>query len=401
MQVTEMDLKGFAEEVHDFLRNQLTEDLREAGRYTIGTHSDIGASREWHRRLFEKGWIAPHWPVEHGGTGWSVAERGLFERESALNEAPILFAGGLRSLGPLLIEMGTRAQKAKYLPAILSGEHLWCQGFSEPGAGSDLAALQIKASREKDEYVLDGTKIWTTGAHLATHMFCLVRTSKGERPQEGMTFLLIDMKAPGLTVEPIEMLNGEHEFNQLFFDHVRVSVADRVGEEGDGWNVAKILMNHARSSNTTTAHLYRSLSALRRMAKTVSVEPMLAKRIETLNIRLSAFDSLEHRCRAEGADQKNRTTPMRAPTMRPSSMLKTLATELHQDISEVGMLLAGAQAIEHHEPYVFKQGENETGRFNDADWATAKYLGMRAASIYSGTSEVHRNLMARSLGLPR
>lgn len=389
-------LEPFGEEVRDFLRTRLTDDLRAAARYTIGTHSHIAASREWHRRLYEKGWVAPHWPAEHGGTGWSVAERRLFDRECALNEAPILFAGGLRSLGPLLIELGSREQQKKYLPPILTGEHLWCQGFSEPAAGSDLAALQIKAVRDGDEYVLDGTKIWTTGAHLSTHMFCLVRTSKHDKPQQGITFLMIDMKTPGLTVEPIQLINGEHEFNQVFFDGVRVSVCDRVGDEDDGWRVAKILMGHARSSNTTTVHLQRSLSALRRMASDAHVEPALAQKIDGLNIRLSAFDALETRCRAADSVQG-----ARGPTVSAPSMLKTLATELHQDITEIGMLLAGMNAVEQHAPYAFRQGTNDWEMERDTNWATAKYLGMRAASIYSGTSEVHRNLLARSLGLPQ
>ncbi len=390
----EENLDQFAEEVRDFLHEHLTEDLREAGRYTTGTHSDIGASCEWHRRLYEKGWIAPHWPVEYGGTGWSVAQRRLFEQACALNEAPILFAGGLRNLGPLLIAVGTDAQKQKYLPAILSGEHLWCQGFSEPGAGSDLAALQIKATREGNVYRLQGTKIWTTGAHLSTHMFCLARTMMNEKPQQGMTFLLVDMKEAGLTLKPIIGLNGEHEFNQIFFDQVCVPTSERVGAEGDGWTVAKTLMSHARSSNTTTGHLYRALAALRRMLAERTPEPALALRLGDLNIRLTAFDVLEHRCREEAA-----VTRGHAPAMGASSMLKTLATELHQDMSELGAQIAGVQTVERHEPYLFTRGVNDHGSYQDSTHAMAKYLNMRAASIYSGTSEIHRNLLARSLGL--
>ncbi|MBS0411995.1 MAG: acyl-CoA dehydrogenase family protein, partial [Proteobacteria bacterium] len=197
------DEAAFVAEVDRFLARALTDDLREAGRRTIGVHSDIAASRLWHQRLHDQGWIAPAWPKAHGGTGWTPRQRFLFDRACSANDAPVLFATGLRSLGPLLIEMGTPAQKARFLPAILSGRDLWCQGFSEPGAGSDLAALSTRAVRDGDTYVIDGAKIWTTGAHLANRMFALVRTSTGAKKQQGLTFLLVDMDSPGLTVRPI------------------------------------------------------------------------------------------------------------------------------------------------------------------------------------------------------
>lgn len=193
----EPDETAFLAEVRAFLAEALTPDLREAGRLTLGVHADIAACRVWHRRLFERGWVAPAWPVAWGGAGWTARQRFLFERECALNDAPVLFAGGIRSLGPLLIEIGTPLQQARYLPAILSGEDLWCQGFSEPGAGSDLAAIATRAERRGEHYVVNGTKIWTTGAHHSNRMFAIVRTSDGERRQQGLTFLLIDMDSPG------------------------------------------------------------------------------------------------------------------------------------------------------------------------------------------------------------
>jgi acyl-CoA dehydrogenase len=191
-------LEAFGTEVRAFLARRLTPDLRKAGRETTGVHSAIGACRIWHRRLFEKGWIAPAWPVAHGGTGWDSMRRFMFEQECARNDAPILFATGLRSIGPLLIAAGTPEQKLHYLPRILSGEDLWCQGFSESNAGSDLAALSVRAVPRGDAYVVTGRKLWTTGAHLANRMFALVRTQSGGKPQHGITFLLIDMASPGL-----------------------------------------------------------------------------------------------------------------------------------------------------------------------------------------------------------
>jgi len=251
----------FLAEVRAFLAEALTPDLREAGRRTLGVHSDIAACRLWHQRLHRRGWIAPGWPVAHGGAGWTPRQRFLFDRECALNDAPVLFAGGIRSLGPLIIEMGTPMQQARYLPAILSGEDLWAQGFSEPGAGSDLARVATRAVRMGERYVVDGSKIWTTGAHLSNRMFALVRTETGEKPQHGLTFLLLDMASPGLTVSPIITIDGEHELNAVFFDQVSVPVANRIGEEGQGWAVAKRLMQLARSNNTPAALVRRGRTA--------------------------------------------------------------------------------------------------------------------------------------------
>ncbi|WOF72527.1 acyl-CoA dehydrogenase family protein [Parvibaculaceae bacterium PLY_AMNH_Bact1] len=373
----------FAGQVRAFLADQLTPELRFAGQNTVGTHSDIEACRVWHRRLYQKGWIAPAWPAEYGGTGWSLKQQVLFERECAMNDAPILFAGGVRSVGPLLIEMGTPEQKEKYLPKILSGEDLWCQGFSEPGAGSDLAAVQTKAVLEGDEYVLNGSKIWTTGAHLSNRMFCLVRTKNSAKPQQGISFLLIDMDAQGLSVEPILMMNGEHEFNQVRFDDVRVPVANLVGRENEGWTAAKVLMRHARSSNTTSGHLHRAMRAVRRLqeVKPGGIEVDLFRVVHLLDIELAAFDVLEARCR-ETLLKSNDEGQERAT----ASFLKTTATELHQRITEVSMLIAGPYAGVEASGALERKSELHEGAL-----ATSKCLSQRAASIYSGTNEIHRN----------
>jgi acyl-CoA dehydrogenase len=378
--------EGFVAEVRAFLGEALTPDLREAGRRTFGVHSDIEACRTWHRRLYARGWIAPAWPVAWGGTGWNARQRYLFDRECALNDAPILFAGGLRSLGPLLIETGTPLQKARYLPAILSGQDIWCQGFSEPAAGSDLAAISARAARRGDHYLVTGSKIWTTGAHLSNRMFAIARTADGERRQQGLTFLLIDMASPGLSVSPILGLAGEHEFNQVFFDGVRVPAANRVGDEDDGWSVARRLMQLARSNNTPAALVRR---VLRRTAEAIAsagprLEPAVRTRLAALSIELEVFEQVELAALPAGQP--------RPGDQAAASMLKLVGSELHQKIAELAMEVAGPHAAASLAAMDLADGALEAGAH-----AMAKHLAVRAATIYSGTSETQRNVIARQL----
>ncbi|MBL9096846.1 MAG: acyl-CoA dehydrogenase family protein [Alphaproteobacteria bacterium] len=374
---------AFVDEVRRFLRAALTENLRRAGRNTIGVHSDIEACRTWHRRLYEKGWIAPAWPKAYGGMGWSPAQRLIFERECADNDAPVLFAGGVRNVGPLLIALGTPGQRERYLRPILDGSDLWCQGFSEVGAGSDLATVQTRAERAGGHYIVDGSKIWTTGAHLANRMFALVRTAVGARPQAGITFLLIDMSSPGVAVKPIRSIAGEEEFCEVRFDNVRVPVADRVGPENEGWAAARLLMRFARASNTTTGLLrraFRHAAAVANSHAPSDSDLMLA--LSELKRQLEVFESLELSILSSTAQD--------GVTDAQASMMKTLATELHQRITEAALDAAGPLAA---------PTPRDTGPhyLNEGAFATRKYLATRAASIYSGTNETHRNLVARSL----
>jgi acyl-CoA dehydrogenase len=374
---------AFQRDVQAFIDSQLTDDLRAAGRATVGTHSDIEASKLWHQRLYEQGWIAPAWPVEHGGTGWTARQRLIFDRECALNDAPVLFAGGIRNVGPLLIAMGSEAQRSRYLPRILSGADLWCQGYSEVTAGSDLAALKTNAKRVGDHYVVNGRKIWTTGADLANRMFGLVRTSAAGRPQQGITFLLIDMNSPGIEVRPVQTISGEAEFNEVTFDDVLVPVEDRVGEEDEGWAVAKTLMYYARSSNTTCALLRRSLRRTEELLERScsAVDPATLRRLDEVQMRLAALERIEY----DSAGREDTDgMEFRASTM------KLLATELHQRITEIALELAGPHAVE----------QRDAGHCLEASpfaHAGSKYLATRAATIYSGTSEVHRNILGRHL----
>ena len=377
---------AFLNEVRAFLDEALTPDLRRAGRLTFGVHADIDASRLWHQRLHERGWVAPAWPKAWGGAGWTARQRFLFDRECALNDAPVMFAGGVRSVGPLLIEMGTPLQRARYIPAILSGADQWCQGFSEPGAGSDLAAISTRAVRDGEHYIVNGSKIWTTGAHHANRMFAIVRTDDSGRKQEGLTFLLIDMDSPGLTISPILDLNGAHEFNQVFFDDVRVPVAGRVGEENEGWGVAKRLMQLARSNNTPAALVRR---VLRRTAQAVanageSLEPELRTRLASLEIELLAFEQMELRALPDGRpSQGDQTAP---------SMLKMVGSELHQRVAALALEIAGPTALATLEAIGLAGPEIDAGAY-----ALAKHFAVRAATIYSGSSETQRNIIARTL----
>ena len=383
--IARCDEAAFLAEVRAFLATALTPDLREAGRRTLGVHSDISACRTWHRRLFNKGWIAPAWPAAWGGAGWSSRRKFLFDRECALNDAPVLFAGGLRSLGPLLIELGTPAQRAKYLTPILSGDDLWAQAFSEPGAGSDLARISTRAVRDGDDYVIDGSKIWTTGAHLANRLFAIVRTADDAKPQQGLTFLLIDLPAPGLTISPIITIDGEHELNALFFDSVRVPVANRVGEEGEGWAVAKRLMQMARSNNTPSALVRRVFQRARAAALSIEgLEPALLRRLAEAELDLLAFEQTELVAMPDGVPRAgDQTTP---------SMLKLLGSELHQRVAELAMEIAGPYRLP-----AFALFHDEDGELADGARATAKHFATRAASIYSGTSETQRNVMAGAI----
>lgn len=377
------DDEAFLEEVRTFLRQALTPELRAASCRTVGVYTDVESSLVWHRRLHVQGWVAPAWPVQWGGAGWNARQRYLWDQECALNDAPVLFAAGIRSLGPLLIEVGTAAQQAEHLPKILNGESLWCQGFSEPGAGSDLAALTTRAVRDGDDYLVTGAKIWTTGAHLANWMFALVRTAHTERKQAGLSFLLIDMASLGISVSPIHDIAGQHELNHVFFDSVRVPAANRVGHENEGWAVAKRLMQLARSNNTPAAVVRRSLNRVRRaLSRDPGAEPSLKRRFAELEIELENFALAELAALPEGRP--------RPSAGNAASMLKLLGTELHQKVHSLGVEVAcvgGAPAL--------AAGDFDDPQLHAAQLFMAKHLAGRASTIYSGSSETQRNLIYR------
>ena len=394
------DALEFRTMIRAFLAENLDEELKAAARLTTGVYTEIEAGQRWCRILAQQGWIAHTWPVEFGGTGWNALERYIFGIECFRAGAPLLFNMGIRHIGPILMAAGTEAQRDYYLPRILSGEDIWCQGYSEPGAGSDLASLKLKAVRNGDEYVLNGTKIWTTGAHFATHMFCLVRTADTGRKQEGITFLLLPMNTPGLTVEPIISISGDHEFNQVFFDDVRVPEENRVGAENDGWAVAKMLMQHARSNNVNTGWVREALARLKRLAARESdgaggslcQDPSFARKVAEAEIFLDRVEVLELRVLA--------ATHQGESPGAISSVLKTLGSEVKQQITELTADAVAWYGLPFQPEALNPYGTPDIVGPDHAVTALPTYLNERAATIYSGASEVQRDVLAkRVLGL--
>ncbi len=391
---------AFRNMIRDFLRDALDDELITAARLTTGVHTEISASQRWFRILAKQGWAATTWPEEYGGTGWNALERYVFDMECFRAGAPLLFNMGIRHIGPILIAEGTEDQRQRFLPAVLSGEHIWCQGYSEPGAGSDLAALKLKAERHGEHYVLNGSKIWTTGAHFATHMFCLARTDDSGPRQSGITFLLLEMSTAGIEVQPILSMSGDHEFNQVFFNDVQVPIENRVGVEGEGWQVTKSLMQHARSTNVNTGWVREALARVKRLAakegngsgSCLGEDPAFSRRIAEAEICLERVTMLELRVLA-ATHKGDSPGPI-------SSVLKTLGSEAKQQITELAAEAVAWYGLplqpEALNPYagVMPIGPEE------GVTALPSYLNERAATIYSGASEIQRDVLAkRVLGL--
>lgn len=378
---------AFQAEVRTFLDMHLTPELRAAGRLLTSVFCEPRYSLPWQRILHAKGWAAPSWPREYGGPGWTEVQRSIFAAECARAGAPSLSPMGLRMVGPVIMGYGTPEQKAHYLPRILSGEDYWCQGYSEPGSGSDLASLQLRAVSDGDHYVLDGSKIWTTHAHFANRMFCLVRTSTDGKPQQGITFLLLDMATPGVSVKPIITLAGEHEVNQVFFDGVRVPKANRLGEENQGWTVAKYLLEFERGGGSAPG-LAVGLDRAAAIADAAHVDdPHHRRRLTEAQIAIEAIDMSERRVLSLLAGGKN---PGPAP-----SMLKINGAEAMQRLDELSVAALGAYAgVE--QPAAREPGSN-LEPIGPAVGLTAmpRYLNNRAASIYGGSNEIQRDIIAR------
>jgi acyl-CoA dehydrogenase len=386
--------RAFRDEVRAFLATALTPELRDAGKRTTSVFTEKRFNLAWQKILHSKGWVAPSWPKEYGGTGWTEMQRYIFAAECARAGAPSLSPMGLRMVGPCIMRYGTPEQKAHYLPRILAGEDYWCQGYSEPGSGSDLASLQLRAISDGDHYVLNGSKIWTTHAHWATRMFCLVRTRFDGKPQAGITFLLLDMKTPGIAVKPIITLAGEHEVNQVFFDDVRVPKANRLGEENDGWTVAKYLLEFERGGGSG-AGLKVSLERLRAVASAERADDGgrliddedFRRKLADAAIKVEAIEMSEHRVMSALASGRN---PGPA-----SSMLKMQGTEMMQRLDELAI-----EAIGHYgavyQPEARAPGSNvEPVGPAHSLFAMARYLNNRAASIYGGSNEIQRDIIAR------
>ena len=368
------DEVAFRDEVRAFLAEKLSPEFAAAGRNCAGIYCELPIAQRWFRVLADKGWSVPHWPVEHGGTGWSPAQHLIFKQELAMAGAPPLSPNSTHMVAPVIIAFGTEEQKARYLPRIRSGEDWWAQGYSEPNSGSDLASLGLNAERDGDTYVLNGSKTWTTHAHFSNRMFCLVRTDRSGKPQQGISFLLFDLDLPGIEISPIISISGDHELNEVFFSNVRVPASGLIGEENDGWTVAKYLLRHERSSMWSPL-LRARLERLKTEA--IGCKPGLQMRITDADIRLSALEISELRMLFEDMDET------RASII--SSISKVSGTELRQTISEIAVALAGRGAM------VTPDNPEQTGK----GVAVATYLNDRAASIYAGTNEVQRDIIAK------
>lgn len=389
---------AFRDEVRAFLALAFTPDMREAARRQSGVFAEAPLNRRWHRILYEKGWIAPSWPAEYGGTGWSAVRKYIFDTECAEAGTPVLPAMGLQMCGPVLIGYGTADHKARFLPAILSGEHYWCQGYSEPQSGSDLASLQCRATPDGDDYVIEGSKIWTTHAQHANWIFLLVRTETTGKPQAGITFLLADMATPGISVRPILSMSGEHEVNQVFFDGARVPMANRVGRENDGWTVAKYLLEFERGGSYA-ARIRGLLARIKAMAGETAAGDGgrlldcrdFRRRLTDLEVDLTAVDFTERRVIASlgvGRNVGNST----------ASMLKLRGSETMQKATELALEALGAYAAPDQREAMAGPGGPIGPAWGSA--STARYLNARASSIFGGSSEIQHNILTRvALGL--
>ena len=384
---------AFRAEVRHWLAENLTADLREVTERATSVFIDKPHNLAWQRILATRGWVAPHWPAEYGGPGWDETERYIFASECARAEAPSLAPMGLRMVAPCIMRYGTEEQKAHYLPRILAGEDYWCQGYSEPQAGSDLAALSLRADRDGDHYVLNGSKIWTTHAHFANRMFCLVRTSREVPRQAGITFLLLDMDTPGINVRPIVSIANDHDFNQVFFEDVRVPVSGRLGEENQGWTVAKYLLEFERAV-AYAAGLHAARDKLEAAARETGLleDLQFRRKLSLVAAQISAIEAVELGVMAAMASGRN---PGPA-----SSLLKIQGTETQQRIQELAIEVAGHYAApDQHEAR--QPGSGLAALTDDSAMIAApRYFNGRAASIYGGSNEIQRGIIARQvLGL--
>ena len=376
---------SFRDEVRGWLEANLPQDLRQkVADYAHLSKEDLV---RWHKILAKKGWVAPAWPKEFGGTGWNVVQRYIFEEELGYVGAPPLIPFGLTMCAAVLLQFGTEAQKRKFLPRIYDCDDFWCQGYSEPGSGSDLASLKTKAVREGNFYRVNGQKIWTTLAHYADWIFCLVRTDSGEKRQEGISFLLMDMKTPGITVRPLILMDGAHEVNEVFFDDVKVPVENLVFQEGKGWTVAKYLLGYERMNTGRIGESKRQLAKVKKFAAPMMKDMRFRDRLSRLEVELMALEITNLRF----LDRMRRTGQ---PPGADVSMLKIKGTEIQQSLTELMMEAAGplAQSID---------ASSLPGGADPFVAALARrYCNYRKTTVYAGSNEIQRNIIARNaLGL--
>ena len=383
---------AFRDNVRGFLEQNLPTDLQ----HKVGKHLRLDKDDyvRWHRILAKQGWAAPGWPVEFGGPGWSPVQRHIWEEECARAGTPPILPFGVNMVAPVIMAFGSQAQKEHFLPRILSCEDWWCQGYSEPGAGSDLASLKTTAVRDGDHYIVNGQKTWTTLAQHANMIFCLVRTDSGVRKQEGISFLLIDMHALGITVRPIIMLDEDHEVNEVFFDNVRVPVENLVGQENKGWTYAKYLLGHERTGIAAVGRSKRELGFLKRFAATQTLngkpllaDPLFGAKVAALEIELMALEMTVLRVLA----QANKAPGPEA------SVLKVRGTEIQQTLTELMVEAAGPMALPFDPAYLEGEHEHSVAGDDDAAPLAAHYFNVRKTSIYGGSNEIQRNIITQMI----
>jgi pimeloyl-CoA dehydrogenase large subunit len=385
---------AFRDEVREFFRTALPDSIRR--KMIEGHHPSKDDLVTWSRILNAKGWAVPHWPVEWGGTGWSPVKQYIFRDELQQAPAPEPLAFGVSMVGPVIYTFGNEDQKRRFLPRIANLDDWWCQGFSEPGAGSDLASLKTTAKRDGDFYIVNGQKTWTTLAQHADWIFCLARTDSAVKKQEGISFLLIDMKTPGITVRPIQTIDGGHEVNEVFFDDVRVPVENLVGQENKGWDYAKFLLGNERVGiariGISKARLkrVRELASLERIGDVPLIEiPRFREKLAAVEVELKALEMTQLRVvAAESRREKGKPDPA-------SSILKIKGSEIQQATTELLMEVVGPFAMPYHPE---EEGRNEPT--DGPDWASTAaptYFNWRKISIYGGSNEIQKNIIAKAI----
>ncbi|WP_373288325.1 acyl-CoA dehydrogenase family protein [Chelatococcus reniformis] len=387
--------EAFRQDVRSFIAENYPAELRVANPETDLTKEQ---SLLWHRILFRAGRLAPHWPKEYGGPGWTTVQQYIWDQETALAGTLPPLAFSVTMVGPVIYTFGNAVQKARFLPRILSGDDWWCQGYSEREAGSDLASLKCKAVRDGDHYIVNGHKIWTTLAQHADWIFCLVRTDVSAKPQRGISFLLIDMTTPGITVRPIITIDGSHEINEIFFEDVRVPAENLIGEENKGWDYAKFLLGNERTSMAGTGHARRALAELKSVAaqERAGGAPLLAdadfaRQVARTEIDLAALEFTELRMISALSAGRDPGAGASLLKIRGTEVRQRIAELTHRAIGSYGMVLRHELALGHNEP---APGPDY------GHTATERYLNTRKLSIYGGSNEIQRNIIAKAvLGL--
>jgi alkylation response protein AidB-like acyl-CoA dehydrogenase len=391
---------AFQKEVRDWITANMPPEVAEESRRSRTSHVSKERLLQWQKKLAGRGWLCPNWPKEHGGTGWNSTQKFIFEMEMARADSPYLSSFSIKMVAPVLMKYGSAAQKKRYLPRIAAAEELWCQGYSEPGSGSDLASLRTRAELQGDHYVVNGQKIWTTNAHWADWMFCLVRTSNEGKRQEGISFLLIDMKTPGIKVDPIYLVDGtrtpmRHEVNQVFFTDVKVPVENRVGEENKGWTYAKYLLEFERGGQAFGPRLRKAFRHLKELAHTQldAGEPLSENRnwrekMAALEMEIDAVEMNELMFYSSMKTGDNPGTQ--------ASIVKMRGTEVGQKVTElaveaVGWYGAPFTELRNYDSNVVPVG----GEY--VDDVSPRYFNTRKTTIYGGSSEVQRNVLAKAM----